>query len=278
MQKIIFLDVDGTLVDDNGVIPETAKFAVKQARSNGHLVFLCTGRSISILFPEVLEIGFDGIVGAAGGYIELNGEVLFHEVIKKDNLQLVVDYFNKHEIDFFLETNGGLFASKSCKESIRVLIDNLFANEQDSQAELRKSMLSFYNSIIEEEELVRDDINKIGFLGSAVPIESITQQFPTIFSVIPSTVPFFGTNSGEVSIFGIHKASAIEKVIEHLGINKENTYAFGDGSNDIEMLQFVQYGVAMGNAKEEVKKAANDITDRHDEDGIYNSFKKYGLL
>ncbi len=139
-------------------------------------------------------------------------------------------------------------------------------------------MQSFYNSISEAEDLVRDDINKIGFLGSAVPIERIMEQFPSVFTVIPSTVPFFGTNSGEVSIFGIHKASAIEKVIEHLGLEKEHTYAYGDGSNDIEMLEFVQYGVAMGNAKEEVKRAANDITDRHDEDGIYNSFKKYGLI
>ncbi|MCE4049061.1 MULTISPECIES: Cof-type HAD-IIB family hydrolase [Bacillaceae] len=277
MQKIIFLDIDGTLVDDNGIIPDSAKLAVRKARSNGHFVFLCTGRSKSILFPEVLEIGFDGIVGAAGGYIELNGEVLFHEVIKKNNLQLVVDYFNQHEIEFFLETNEGLFASKSCKDSIRALIDTVFET-QTAQAELRKSMQSFYNSISEAEDLVRDDINKIGFLGSAVPIERIMEQFPSVFTVIPSTVPFFGTNSGEVSIFGIHKASAIEKVIEHLGLEKEHTYAYGDGSNDIEMLEFVQYGVAMGNAKEEVKRAANDITDRHDEDGIYNSFKKYGLI
>ncbi|MFP9130885.1 Cof-type HAD-IIB family hydrolase [Niallia sp. BSM11] len=277
MQKIIFLDIDGTLVDDNGIIPDSAKLAVRKARSNGHFVFLCTGRSKSILFPEVLEIGFDGIVGAAGGYIELNGEVLFHEVIKKNNLQLVVDYFNQHEIEFFLETNEGLFASKSCKDSIRALIDTVFET-QTAQAELRKSMQSFYNSISEAEDLVRDDINKIGFLGSAVPIERIMEQFPSVFTVIPSTVPFFGTNSGEVSIFGIHKASAIEKVIGHLGLEKEHTYAYGDGSNDIEMLEFVQYGVAMGNAKEEVKRAANDITDRHDEDGIYNSFKKYGLI
>ncbi|MCM3030954.1 Cof-type HAD-IIB family hydrolase [Niallia sp. MER 6] len=277
MQKIIFLDIDGTLVDDNGIIPDSAKLAVRKARSNGHFVFLCTGRSKSILFPEVLEIGFDDIVGAAGGYIELNGEVLFHEVIKKNNLQLVVDYFNQHEIEFFLETNEGLFASKSCKDSIRALIDTVFET-QTAQAELRKSMQSFYNSISEAEDLVRDDINKIGFLGSAVPIERIMEQFPSVFTVIPSTVPFFGTNSGEVSIFGIHKASAIEKVIEHLGLEKEHTYAYGDGSNDIEMLEFVQYGVAMGNAKEEVKRAANDITDRHDEDGIYNSFKKYGLI
>ncbi|MEK4670590.1 Cof-type HAD-IIB family hydrolase [Niallia sp. FSL R7-0271] len=277
MQKIIFLDIDGTLVDDNGIIPDSAKLAVRKARSNGQFVFLCTGRSKSILFPEVLEIGFDGIVGAAGGYIELNGEVLFHEVIKKNNLQLVVDYFNQHEIEFFLETNEGLFASKSCKDSIRALIDTVFET-QTAQAELRKSMQSFYNSISEAEDLVRDDINKIGFLGSAVPIERIMEQFPSVFTVIPSTVPFFGTNSGEVSIFGIHKASAIEKVIEHLGLEKEHTYAYGDGSNDIEMLEFVQYGVAMGNAKEEVKRAANDITDRHDEDGIYNSFKKYGLI
>lgn len=109
MQKIIFMDVDGTLVTDNGVIPYSAIQAIQTARRNGHLVLLCTGRSKSILFPEVLDIGFDGIVGAAGGYIELDGNVFSHDVIKKEDLHTLIDYFNEQKIDFFFESNAGLF-------------------------------------------------------------------------------------------------------------------------------------------------------------------------
>jgi Cof subfamily protein (haloacid dehalogenase superfamily) len=111
-----------------------------------------------------------------------------------------------------------------------------------------------------------------------LPIETIRKEFESKFTVIPSTVSLFGKNSGELSIPGIHKATAIAKVLQQLKISKKDTFAYGDSLNDLEMLEFVQHGIAMGNAKEEVKKAADDITNSHDEDGIYNSFKKYGLI
>ncbi|MNJ41790.1 Sugar phosphatase YbiV [compost metagenome] len=76
----------------------------------------------------------------------------------------------------------------------------------------------------------------------------------------------------------IHKAIAIEKVLAHLNIPRENTFGFGDGNNDIEMLEYCNTGVAMGNAREELKAVADDITDDVDHDGLYNSFKKYHLI
>ncbi|TWT06400.1 Cof-type HAD-IIB family hydrolase [Planococcus sp. CPCC 101016] len=278
MSKIIFMDIDGTLVNDKGVIPESAKQGIQRARRNGHLVFICTGRSKAELFPEILEVGFDGIIGAAGGYIEVEEKVLLHEQVKKADIKHLVDFFNQHEVDFYLESNGGLFASENCKKHIRAIIEKMMVENPEAKEEIEKGLQPFHDLLIEGQELVRDDINKISFLGSDVPYEVIKQEFQSKFLVIPSTVPAFGENSGELSVIGIHKATAIKKLIEHLDLEKQNTYAYGDGINDIEMLQFVQYGIAMGNAKEAVKKAADDITDSHDEDGIYNSFKKYELI
>lgn len=278
MQKIIFMDIDGTLVNDNGVIPDSAKLAIRQARDNGHLVFICTGRSKAELFPEILEVGFDGIIGAAGGYIEVEQEILLHERVKKEDVQHLVEFFNQHGIDFYLESNGGLFASKNCKSQIRTIIENLLIEKPEAKEEVEKGLQPFHDCLIEGEDLVREDINKISFLGSGVSIEIINQEFASKFNVIPSTVPLFGKNSGELSVPGIHKATAIEKLLQHLKIEKEDTFAYGDGINDLEMLEFVQHGIAMGNAKEAVKKAADDITDSPDEHGIYNSFKKYGLI
>lgn len=272
------MDIDGTLVNDNGVIPESAKVAVRKARENGHLVFICTGRSKAELFPEILEVGFDGIIGAAGGYIEIGEEVLLHERIKTEDVRHVVTYFNQHGIDFYLESNGGLFASENCKHHIRAIIGNLLSEKPEAKEEIEKGLQPFHDILIEDEDLVREDINKISFLGSDTPFEVIRKEFLSKFTVIPGTVPFFGENSGELSVPGIHKATAIAKLLQHLKISKEDTFAYGDGLNDLEMLEFVQHGIAMGNAKEAVKKAADDVTDSHDEDGIYNSFGKYGLI
>ncbi|TWT01817.1 HAD family hydrolase [Planomicrobium sp. CPCC 101079] len=278
MQKIIFMDIDGTLVNENGVIPPSAKVSVQKARENGHLVFICTGRSKSELFPEILEVGFDGIIGAAGGYIEMGDDVLLHETVKKEDVRHLVEFFNGHGVDFYLESNDGLFASGNCKKHILAIIEKMASEKPEAKEEIEKGIKPFHDLLKEGQELVREDINKISFLGSDLPFEVIKQEFQSKFMIIPSTVPAFGENSGELSVLGIHKATAIEKLIEHLDLAKENTYAYGDGVNDIEMLQFVQYGIAMGNAKEAVKKAADDITESHDEDGIFNSFKKYELI
>jgi len=83
MQKIIFIDIDGTLVNEKGMIPESAKLAVRKARENGHLIYLCTGRSKGEIFDDILSVGFDGLIGAAGCYIEVEQETLFHEKFKK---------------------------------------------------------------------------------------------------------------------------------------------------------------------------------------------------
>lgn len=278
VKKIIFLDVDGTLVNDNGIIPESAEIAIKKARNNGHYIFLCTGRSKAELFDHIMDIGFDGVIAAAGGYIEFQNEVIMHKKVQNQDIKHLVKYFDENNIDFYLESNGGLFASKNCKEHLRNIIFGDSNLDTKTRAELEKGMIPFIECLIEGENLIRDDINKVSFLGSSIPIETIKEEFEEKFNVISSTVPAFGENSGELSIIGIHKALAIETLLKYLNLSKEDTFAYGDGINDAEMIEFVNIGVAMGNAKEELKKIADDVTDAHDEDGIYNSFKKYKII
>jgi Cof subfamily protein (haloacid dehalogenase superfamily) len=279
LKKIIFLDIDGTLMNDNGVIPESAALAVRKARENGHLVFICTGRSRNIIFPDILEVGFDGIIGAAGGYIEIGDNILFHEQIKKENIQQLVKFFDTHEIDFLLESNQGTFSSKNAKQRMLSIIERHLLDKPDFKEAIEKGFMPFYEMLIEGEDLIREDINKIVFFGSDdFPFERIAQEFESTFTIIPNTVSAFRKNGGELSILGINKSTAIMKVIEHFNISKEHTFAYGDSLNDLEMLEFVHHGIAMGNAHESVKKVADEVTDSHDENGIYNSFKKYGLI
>lgn len=189
-----------------------------------------------------------------------------------------MEFFNKYEIDFYLESNGGLFASVNCKKHLQSIIDRFIEENPDSEEEIKNGLQPFYDVLIEGEDLVRDDINKISFLGSNVPFDDIKNYFQSHFTVIPSTVPMFGENSGELSLQGIQKATAIKTLISHLNINQEDTFGYGDGLNDIEMLQFVNCGIAMGNAKKAVMDVADDVTGSPDEDGILTSFRKYNLL
>ena len=79
MNKIIFLDVDGTLVNYENYIPESAVKAIRKARKNGHKVYICTGRSKAEVYPELWEIGLDGMIGGNGSYVEHAGEIVFHK-------------------------------------------------------------------------------------------------------------------------------------------------------------------------------------------------------
>jgi hypothetical protein len=74
------------------------------------------------------------------------------------------------------------------------------------------------------------------------------------------------------------KSVGIQQLLEHFGLSQEETMAFGDGGNDIEMLQYVHLGVAMGNGTQNVKAAADYVTDSVDEDGIWNALVHFGLI
>ena len=95
MGKIIFLDVDGTLVDYHNRIPDSAVVAIRKARENGHLVYVCTGRSRAEMQPELWEIGLDGMIGGNGSYVEHHGQVIMHQLISKEDAKAVVDWLMK---------------------------------------------------------------------------------------------------------------------------------------------------------------------------------------
>ena len=126
--------------------------------------------------------------------------------------------------------------------------------------------------------MIRDDINKVSFLDSAVTLDTIRAEFGGRLHVIATTVPQFGPHSGEISLAGITKSTAIELLITHEGIDRADTVAFGDGHNDLDMLQYVAVGIAMGNADPALVAVADGVTGTADEDGIATGFAELGLI
>ena len=153
--------------------------------------------------------------------------------------------------------------------------------EYDNEARRKKEEepSHFITALIENENMYRNDVNKICFLEhESIPFDEIRKQFSDAFQVIECTVPAFGDASGELSVAGVNKHTAIEALINHLGIDQKDTYAYGDGMNDAEMLTFVAHGVAVGNAKEGLKAIADEVCDDIANDGIYKNMKEHGLI
>lgn len=276
-RRAVFLDVDGTLVTDRGVVPDSARLAVRAARANGHLVFLCTGRSLVSLWAEILDVGFDGVVAAAGGYVETGGEVLVHHHVPTDQVRRVVDYFGAHGVDYLLEANDGLYGSPGVAARLhRIMLGTI--TDEEILAELERGLLGFVDSISVAGNPEELHVNKVSFLGSDLTLDEIRSELGDAFDVIPATVPLFGPNSGELSMRGVHKAAGIGVLIDHLGIAREHTIAFGDGFNDVEMLQFAGVGVAMANAPAQVRAHADTVTGTPEQDGIHSGFTALGLI
>lgn len=275
-QWAVFLDVDGTLVNDRGEIPESARGAVRRVRANGHQVFLCTGRSMSQIWPEIHEIGFDGLVAAAGGYVEVGGQVLANHGIADEEVRHVVDYFGARGVDYMLESNSGLFGSANVQPRLRELFYGGIRDE-DLLAEMERGLAGFIDSITVAEVPAGTTINKVLFLDSEVTLEQVREEFGASFQVLPASVTSFGPNSGELAQEGVHKGLGVKIVIDHLGIDRARTLAIGDGYNDLEMLDQVSTGIAMGNAPQEVKAVADEVTGTPDEDGVATALHRHGL-
>ena len=273
----IFLDVDGTLVNDRGEVPESSRQAVRAARANGHLVFLCTGRSPAELWAEIVDIGFDGLIAASGAFVEIGPQVLVHRCLTAGETRHVLDFFRSRHVDFYFQANDGIYAT----QEVRTLLGELIGGsvtDADVRAELARGLFGFVGAIKVDADPYAIQITKVIYLFSPVPIDGLRAEFAGSFEVIPSSVPLFGPDSGEMMLPGVNKATGIDALLEHLGIDRADTLAIGDGYNDLEMIQHVATGVAMGNAPDSVKAVADEVTGTVDEDGIRQTFVRHGLI
>lgn len=109
--KIVFLDVDGTLVDYHNQLPESAVEAIHKAQENGHQVYTVTGRAKAEMYDSLLAIGFDGYIGGNGSYIESQGQVVKEKTLTGEDTKQIVDWLKGRGLEFYLESNNGLFGA-----------------------------------------------------------------------------------------------------------------------------------------------------------------------
>lgn len=120
--KIIFLDVDGTITNYENNVPPSAVRAIRLTRARGHRVYMCTDRSKAENPPGIWAIGFDGMIGGNGSYVEDAGEVVMHQLITFDQCKRIVDWLHGRGLEFYLESSNGLFASERFQEAARPIL------------------------------------------------------------------------------------------------------------------------------------------------------------
>lgn len=279
MKKIIFLDVDGTLIDYEAKLPLSAAKAVNQARANGHKVYLCTGCSkAEIEQRNLCEV--DGIIGGNGAYVEDHEKVVMEQGLDSKDVKAIVDWCNQRRLGFYLESNHGMFCNDYMMEQGIETMTKYSLGKGAELAHAKKAAQKFVNGLIhlQTNDLYRDDVNKISFILSSYQdhLDS-KKEFPHL------EANTWG-GKGEVALFGdlgpqgITKRHAIEILLNHLKADKKDTISFGDAKIDLSMFECCAYNVAMGNGGKEIKEAADYITDDVKNDGLYNAFKYLKLF
>lgn len=274
-RKLIFLDIDGTLVSALSTPSPLARKAVRDARAKGHLAFLCTGRNMPIIVPDILDAGFDGIIASAGAYVTVGGEVLLDSLQPEEQVQECLSVF--HGLGMFcrIETPEGIYTDTQ----MEALLRSAAPDPKNSELIRMQKELESGLPIRKYEEYPGQGAYKLCFTSSSLDaVEEARKALEDRFDFVVH--PFLGSAAcinGEIIPKGVDKGRAIELVCRRLGAPLEDAIAFGDSMNDASMLLSAGTGVAMGNACEELKALADAVCEDVAHDGVYHELLRRGL-
>lgn len=260
-KKIVFFDIDGTIYRYDIGIPKDVFISINKLKMNGHIPVICTGRTRCMLYNEFLTPGFDYLICGGGTYIEEKGNQIYLHEMNKADIQKVVTA---------LEEN--------CFVPVAEGKDNIFlgTDYSDLTIETKKVVRTYHEKMKDAVKTTGDEgsISKVSALFTNHSNErNMTERFQERYSIINHN-----NNLLELIPKPYNKAFGIKILLEKLGIPIENTYAFGDSFNDIDMLQYVKYGCAMGNSHPELFDFVSYRTDDFDKGGITNALEKFGLI
>lgn len=259
--KIIFFDIDGTILSHRThTISESTKSAIREAKSNGHLVFVNTGRTYVGLDERIRSIGFDGYVCGCGTYINYHDSVLLHTIIPTDICKMLIDDLRDYQIEALLEGANAIYYNDKMESP------KLLPPKDAMEHALNKKFLGW-------------DLPDVSFDKFCIWCD-VAETYEKFFNKYKDRFDFIDRGDGMYEIIpqGYSKASGIEYLISHLNIPHENTFAFGDGANDLAMLKYVKHSIGMGNSDGGVPDIVSFLTKDVDQDGVDYALRHYNLI
>ena len=257
-QKILILDIDGTLVNDRKEITQQTKMKLLEMQEAGHILMLATGRPTPGAIRFVKEIRMDDF----GGYLlSFNGgkiincktkEILYQKVLPKDVIPKLFYFAKKHHCGIISYENEIVISGNGIDKYI------------EWEAALNHLPIKEVDHFV---DYITFDVNKC--LMTAPPkdaeryLKMLQEEFRNTLSIYRSE-PYFM----EIMPKNIDKAASIDRLLSIIGLKKEDAVCCGDGYNDISMIAYAGIGVAMKNARNEVKAAADFVTGSNEEDGL----------
>ncbi len=251
-RKALFFDIDGTLLTDSTKeLPSSAAAAIRKARAAGHVVFINSGRTRCLMQEVEQVIEMDGYLCGCGTYIEIGGRVaLHHQIAKRRRLELQRAILH-HRLEGILEGVTGCYAQNKTARMLEVEHVKAIAAAKNAliSCEWGETAAAFDKFCVIHDK--QSDLP--GFLKALGPDITPIDRGRRLYECVPS---------------GFDKASAMQFVLKRLGIPWEESYAFGDSTNDLAMIKYACHSIVMGRHAEELDPYASFVTKNVEDDGI----------
>lgn len=260
--KLVFFDIDDTLyVKNKAYIPNSVYTAIRKLKERGIKTGIATGRARGVFPPMINELieqeQIEVLVTINGQHNSYQGQVIERHPISIARIERLIAFFERHNIIYGFVTNDTIAVSATSPQmhaALDPVITHCIVDKQYYQRHEVYQMIAFYteseDELIERSGVLGDDIKALRWHDNSVDLLDDTGS----------------------------KARGIASITQHLGYTADHVMAFGDGINDIEMLTHAALGVAMGNARAELKEIAQYVTTDIEDDGIYNALIHLGVI
>lgn len=278
--KLLALDMDGTLLNSDLKISQENKMVIEELKKMGVVVTIATGRTYPAIIAYARELNIDvPIIAYNGGIIKYlhDGRIIYSNNIPVEQCINTIDICKEFDVDCYLYSENKIFIEKQgfLLEFYEEINKNLKEQEKIEVVNVK----DMKNSLKEDPKIYKIVV----FSDNANAVSEVSKKLlkEGNLEVYKSSDCFL-----DVTNKGVSKGIGVKKLAEYLEIAKEEIIAVGDSDNDISMLKYAGLGIAMGNAIEETKQAADYVTDSNNENGVANAIRKlvlnekesYGLI
>lgn len=262
MKLNFFFDIDGTILPVGRHIPQSTLDAFAKAKSLGHRLFFCTGRSPFELTEELRALPFDGGVFSSGAHVSVGASTIFNRYLTSEQRAFFFSIVDRFDLLWIIQSDDGSY---------------LTSETQDFYCELTRKVYSrsidFLGFNIVDSFPADKPIVKMFILSKKGLVLEARKALEGPLHTVNNTNGLPSVSAAEVMAAGLTKASGIAHVLSYLGDSASSTVGIGDGENDIEMIETCHLGIAMGNACTSLKEKADFVTSDIDADGLAHAME-----
>lgn len=276
--KLVAIDLDGTLLLEDGTISEQNVKAIKDVQKQGDVITICSGRSLHDTQNIISRTGINCPVITGNGAVAVYNEQLLHQYVMEEKLtRELIEWLDPRDFYYELYTNKGVMLVNDSKLRLK----NELSNEADyclnwanGQIDIQFAQhgMQFVNHY--------SDMNISDLDVYKVYVMSFDKaKLQTLYSLLEGRDDLSHTNSGwtkvEIAHKDTNKGVGLQSMASHLQIPLEQTMAIGDNFNDVPMFQIAGTSIAMGNAVSEIQQQCTYVTKSLDDDGVAFALNQY---